>query len=73
VTRYGLLTWGDLFNPRQALALITFVDAVRRAHAQMLALRLPAGVCNGSGDVFGAFAGYAGCVHQFSGTMGKYF
>jgi adenine-specific DNA methylase len=37
VTRYGLLTWGDLFNPRQALALITFVDAVRRAHAQMLA------------------------------------
>ena len=34
---YGLETWGDLFNPRQALALITFVDAVRRAHAQMLA------------------------------------
>jgi putative DNA methylase len=34
---YGLETWGDLFNPRQALALITFADAVRRAHAQMLA------------------------------------
>jgi putative DNA methylase len=41
VTRYGLLTWGDLFNPRQALALITFVDAVRRAHAQMLACGYP--------------------------------
>jgi len=41
VTRYGLLTWGDLFNPRQALALITFVDAVRRAHAQMLAQGYP--------------------------------
>jgi putative DNA methylase len=34
---YGLETWGDLFNPRQALALITFADAVRRAHTQMLA------------------------------------
>jgi len=37
VQRYGLLRWGDLFNPRQKLALITFVDRVRRAHAQMLA------------------------------------
>jgi len=34
---YGMPTWGDLFNPRQKLALITFADAVRRAHAQMLA------------------------------------
>ncbi|ABQ88675.1 DUF1156 domain-containing protein [Roseiflexus sp. RS-1] len=38
---YGLETWGDLFNPRQALALITFADAVRRAHAQMLAQGYP--------------------------------
>jgi putative DNA methylase len=38
---YGLETWGDLFNPRQALALITFADAVRRAHAQMLACGYP--------------------------------
>lgn len=37
VQRYGMLRWGDLFNPRQKLALITFADAVRRAHAQMLA------------------------------------
>jgi adenine-specific DNA methylase len=29
--------WGDLFNARQQLALVTFADLVRRAHAQMLA------------------------------------
>jgi len=34
---YGLTCWGDLFNPRQKLALITFADKVRQAHAQMLA------------------------------------
>jgi putative DNA methylase len=37
VQRYGLTRWGDMFNARQQLALVTFVDAVRRAHAQMLA------------------------------------
>ncbi|MCS7338853.1 MAG: DNA methylase, partial [Verrucomicrobiae bacterium] len=36
VQRYGLMRWGDLFNARQKLALITFADAVRRAHAEML-------------------------------------
>jgi putative DNA methylase len=34
---YGMTHWGDLFNARQQLALVTFVDLVRRAHAQMLA------------------------------------
>jgi adenine-specific DNA methylase len=34
---YGMTTWGDLFNARQKLALITFVDKVRRAHKEMLA------------------------------------
>jgi len=34
---YNLKTWGDLFNPRQQLALVTFADAVRRAHTEMLA------------------------------------
>jgi len=38
---YGMDTWGKLFNPRQTLALITFADAVRRAHAQMLACGYP--------------------------------
>ena len=36
VQRYGLTRWGDLFNPRQKLALITFAERVRRAHAEML-------------------------------------
>ncbi|MDW8002109.1 MAG: DUF1156 domain-containing protein, partial [Deltaproteobacteria bacterium] len=36
VHKYGLVRWGDLFNARQKLALITFADAVRRAHAEML-------------------------------------
>jgi len=36
ITRYEMRTWGDLFNPRQKLALITFADAVRRAHARMI-------------------------------------
>jgi adenine-specific DNA methylase len=33
---YGMPTWGDLFNPRQKLALITFAEKVRQAHAKML-------------------------------------
>ncbi len=37
VQRYGLTRWGDLFNPRQKLALITFAEKVRQAHARMLA------------------------------------
>jgi putative DNA methylase len=37
VQRYGLTRWGDLFNPRQKLALITFADKVRQAHAHLLA------------------------------------
>jgi adenine-specific DNA methylase len=35
VHKYGLTRWGDLFNARQKLALITFADKVRQAHAQM--------------------------------------
>jgi len=37
IQRYNMNTWGDLFNARQKLALITFAQAVRRAHGQMLA------------------------------------
>ena len=36
VQRYGILKWGDLFNSRQKLALITFVEKVREAHKKML-------------------------------------
>ena len=36
VQRYGLTRWGDLFNSRQKLALITFAEKVRRAYEKML-------------------------------------
>jgi len=36
VRNYGLDTWGDLFNSRQKLALITFVDKVREAYHRMV-------------------------------------
>ncbi|MDT7909296.1 DUF1156 domain-containing protein [Thermus sp.] len=36
VNLYGIQTWGQLFNPRQALALVTFAKWVREAHAEML-------------------------------------
>lgn len=36
VRNYGLNSWGDLFNSRQKLALITFVEKVRLAHQKML-------------------------------------
>ena len=36
VQRYGILTWGDLFNSRQKLALITFVEKVRLAYQKMI-------------------------------------
>jgi len=36
VHKYGLTRWGDLFNSRQKLGLITFAEKVRQAHAQML-------------------------------------
>ena len=35
VRNYGLNTWGNLFNSRQKLALITFVDKVREAYRKM--------------------------------------
>ncbi|MCK9266179.1 DUF1156 domain-containing protein [bacterium] len=33
---YGMKTWGDLFNSRQKLALITFIEKVRQAYKEML-------------------------------------
>jgi len=36
IQRYNMNTWGDLFNARQKLALITFADKVRQAHEEML-------------------------------------
>ena len=36
VQRYGILKWGDLFNSRQKLALITFLEKVRLAYKKMI-------------------------------------
>jgi len=36
VRNYGMNTWGDLFNSRQKLALITFAEKVKQAYRQML-------------------------------------
>ncbi|MDG6999846.1 MAG: DUF1156 domain-containing protein [Nitrososphaerota archaeon] len=35
IRNYNMNTWGDLFNSRQKLALITFVEKVREAHEKM--------------------------------------
>ncbi|MGA9348990.1 MAG: DUF1156 domain-containing protein [Anaerolineae bacterium] len=37
VLLYGMKRWGDLFNARQQLALITFAKKVRQAHERMVA------------------------------------
>ncbi len=36
IQRYDMNAWGDLFNARQKLALITFVEKVRKTHGKML-------------------------------------
>ncbi len=36
LTRYELNKWGDLFNPRQQLVLITFIEKVRQVYALMV-------------------------------------
>lgn len=35
IQRYNMITWGDLFNSRQKLALITFVEKVRKVHRKL--------------------------------------
>lgn len=35
VNKYGMKTWGELFNARQLLALIVFLDKIQRACAAM--------------------------------------
>jgi len=34
---YGIKVWGDLFNYRQRMALITFVDKIKQAYGKMIA------------------------------------
>ena len=42
VRNYGMNTWGDLFNARQKLSLITFAEKVRAAYQKMVAERVDA-------------------------------
>jgi len=37
ILKYKITAWGDLFNSRQKLALITFVEKVKLVHKKMLA------------------------------------
>ncbi|MFZ2651782.1 MAG: DUF1156 domain-containing protein [Burkholderiaceae bacterium] len=43
-TPYGLTTWGDLFTPRQLVALTTFSDLVQEAHERVHRDALQAGI-----------------------------
>jgi len=36
VQRYGIWKWGDLFNSRQKLALITFIEKIRQVYEKFL-------------------------------------
>jgi putative DNA methylase len=45
-TPYGLITWGDLFTPRQLVALTTFSDLVREARQRVRHDALEAGLSN---------------------------
>jgi len=37
IRKYGLDSWGDLFNARQKLALVTFVENIKEVYARMIA------------------------------------
>jgi adenine-specific DNA methylase len=52
---YGMNTWGDLFNARQKLALITFAEKVKQAYASMLKERYEE-------EYAKAVVSYLGCV-----------
>ncbi|HAR68337.1 MAG TPA: hypothetical protein DCR99_01135 [Thermus scotoductus] len=57
VNLYGIQTWGQLFNPRQALALVTFAKWVRESHAEMLRQGMDA-------ELAKAVATYLAIVHD---------
>lgn len=57
VQRYGMSQWGDLFNSRQKLALITFTQKVRISYKKMIE--------KGYNEDFAkAVAGYLGLMHS---------
>ncbi|MEW6505556.1 MAG: DUF1156 domain-containing protein [Chloroflexota bacterium] len=64
IQKYGMDVWGDLFNSRQQLALVTFADAVRRAHAEMLRQGYPE-------EFARAVATYLGLALDMSAAFGN--
>ena len=75
VNNYGLLKWGDLFNPRQALALGTFGALTRRA-AERLAQQHESEYGKAVGTLLGvcvsrlADFGSSLCVFNYTGGRG---
>ncbi len=67
-TPYGLTTWGDLFTPRQLVALTTFSDLVPEAIARVRADALPAGMAD---DGLGLDAGGNGAT-TYAEAVGLY-
>ncbi len=67
-TPYGLTTWGDLFTPRQLVALTTFSDLVPEAIARVRADALAAGM---SDDARGLDVGGNGAT-AYAEAVGVY-
>ncbi|PDV97937.1 DUF1156 domain-containing protein [Candidatus Chloroploca asiatica] len=66
--QYGLVTFGDLFTPRQLVALNTFVDLVGEAREQVRRDALAAGMCD---DRRGIDAGSNGAT-AYAEAVGVY-
>jgi len=67
-TPYGLTSWGDLFTPRQLVALTTFSDLVEEARKRVLAEALMAGLAD---DGKGLDAGGVG-ARAYADAVGVY-
>jgi len=55
VQNYGMTKWGDLFNDRQKLVLITFAEKIRAAYSKMLEIKYDS-------DYAQAIANYLGLI-----------
>jgi putative DNA methylase len=59
-TPYGLTSWGDLFTPRQLVALTTFADLVQEARERVKCDALAAGLSDDSRPLRGGDTGTIG-------------
>jgi len=71
VYKYGLTRWGDLFNPRQKLALITFVEKVRKVYEALTPNPSPAGRERGATPPSPEASGEGGQGDEGWGDEGK--